>query len=83
MGEWCKMVDMGESASGKTKIWRVEPKDGETFLGRVSWYAPWRKYAFSPWSGTLYEPDCLRQIANFCELQTKAHRSSINAVNGN
>lgn len=64
----------GTSPSGKTAIYSVSAKDGGATLGAVRWYAPWRKYAFFPRPETLYEQDCLRDIAAFCEAETRAHR---------
>lgn len=81
MAEWCKFRAAGPSKSGKTLLWNVESiadKDGDhpeyAELGVVKWYGAWRKYAFFPASGTLFEHDCLRQIASFCERETIAHR---------
>jgi hypothetical protein len=55
---------------GKTSRWNVFTKRGVTPLGRVMWWNAWRKYCFFPLSDTLYEQDCLRDIADFCEQQT-------------
>jgi hypothetical protein len=56
-----------------TKRWAVRPKD-DGYLGMVSWYGPWRKYCFFPMGNTVYEQVCLREIADFCESETKLHR---------
>lgn len=66
----------GQSASGLTQIHRVvnytnDPR-GET-LGRIRWFGRWRKYAFEPAPNTIFEQDCLRDIAAFCEDLTAAH----------
>jgi hypothetical protein len=60
---------------GKTNRWRVATLAGET-LGYVKWWGAWRKYAFFPLASTLYEEKCLRDIAEFCERETKALRAS-------
>jgi hypothetical protein len=61
-------VFKGHSASGKTRVYEVDTKDEiRVCLGEVRWYAPWRKYAFFPDPDTLYEQDCLRDIAEFLE----------------
>ena len=75
---WCSFVEAGLSESGKTRVWSV--LSGEIRLGRVAWYAPWRKYAFFPVHQTLYEQDCLRQLAGFCESMTRAHRATVKAL---
>ena len=42
-----------------------------TILGAIKWYAPWRKYSFFPQPHTVFEKDCLREIADFCEKEMK------------
>ena len=77
----CKYIEFQyahDSESGKTRIWDVVPKDEHLAIGQVRWFGRWRKYAFFPWEDTVYEQTCLRDIADFCEGQTKAHRSEPN-----
>ncbi len=84
VGKWLDVDEQARSKSGKTRVWTVHPavdKPGDlphehsgATLGSVKWYAPWRKYAFFPEPGTLFEPDCLRAVAGFCEGETRSHR---------
>lgn len=62
----------------KTRVWQVvptaeSPKAQEDIaeLGEVKWFGRWRRYAFFPQEGTIYEQSCLRKIADFCEGQTQ------------
>lgn len=83
VGEWLT-ADVTPSSSGKTSVWSLYPRkdkpgdfEGEyagALLGRVKWYGQWRKYAFFPEPGTLFEPDCLHSIAEFCADKTRRHR---------
>jgi hypothetical protein len=57
-----------------TKVWGVVAKDGGATLGKVKWFGRWRKYAFFAEADTVFEQVCLRDIANFCETETKRHR---------
>jgi hypothetical protein len=57
----------GSSESGKTDVYRVT---NAVTLGMISWYAPWRKYTFHPAGSTVFDPGCLRDIADFCEHLT-------------
>lgn len=57
-----------------TAKWEVTTKQGG-HLGYVKWYTGWRKYCFFPSVGTLYEQDCLRDLAEFCEQATSSHKS--------
>lgn len=58
------------SDSGKTQIWSVLDSSG-MLLGQIKWFGQWRKYAFYPLGFTVYEQDCLRTIADFCEQKSK------------
>ena len=44
-------------------------------LGTVSWWPFWRQYVFHPKFKTLYSAGCLRELADFCESETVAHKS--------
>lgn len=68
-------AENGRSASGKTKLFTVMSAAGGV-LGWVSWYAPWRKYCAAVSSpDNIFDPTCLREIADFCEKQTKEHKA--------
>lgn len=54
----------------KTGVWRVISKRDDICIGNIKWYGGWRCYAFFPEQGTLYEQQCLRYIASFCESLT-------------
>lgn len=76
MAKWIKF-DLQNTPSRKTKVWVVwsskEDFEGNE-LGQVRFYPQWRKYAFFPTAQTLFEQDCLRDIADFCETATKEWR---------
>jgi hypothetical protein len=81
--KWIRF-DLQNTPSRKTKVWVVwsskEDFEGAE-LGQVKFYPQWRKFAFFPASQTLFEKDCLRDIADFCETATKEWRSSRERVN--
>lgn len=59
----------------KTQRWAVQKKAPDwTQLGIIKWYSGWRKYAFFPFDGSVYENDCLKDIANFIEIQMRARK---------
>lgn len=39
----------------------------------IKWAGNFRKYAFFPENLTQFDPNCLRDIADFCEQKTKEH----------
>lgn len=62
------------AAFGKTQRWIVETLTGVN-LGAISWYGAWRQYCFRPNEMTIFERQCLRDIAQFCESRTRAYRA--------
>lgn len=65
----------GQSKSGLTSTWNVINRYNNTQLGTVGWYGPWRQYSFfpNPVLDLVFEKQCLRDIADFCESKTKEH----------
>jgi len=61
------------SETGKTKVWKVR-SSGDDFLGEVRWFGRWRRYAFHPDPFTIFEQECLREIADFCEQRSREQR---------
>ena len=83
--EWIKFVLVDLRDGRKTQVWAVMTVDGSECLGRIGWYPPWRRYvyvhrAIDAGDQVILEQDCLRRIADFCELQTTAHRSKRKAI---
>lgn len=67
---------LAEKQNPKTKVWDIVTNDfNEDILGQVRWYGPWRCYSFCPdREAKTFEKKCLRDIATFCENETKKHR---------
>jgi len=61
----------------KTERWDVLTKKevGGLLLGRISWWGSWRRYAFFPNANTLYEPTCLRDIAQFIDARMEERKA--------
>jgi hypothetical protein len=57
----------------RTNRWRVTNLHGIP-IGTVYWHTPWRQYTFFPAPQTLFERNCLRLIADFCERETMERR---------
>jgi len=70
--KWIKFVLIEQKE--KTEVWAIHTKDFGTFLGTVKWFPSWRKYAFFPDASTVYEQDCLRDIANFIENEMEKRK---------
>jgi hypothetical protein len=83
MSAWIEFVDRGIPLGKKTRIWTVHPTQGRNAnLGEVRWYAPWRRYAFYPTVNSVFEEDCLRDIADFCEEQSAMHKNGVSGSVG-
>lgn len=75
---WLEFSERATPPRQVTRHWVVGTKLGD-YLGEVKWYAPWRRYAYSPsgHSGMLWlEQDCLREIAQFIEDKTREHKKA-------
>lgn len=77
---WIKFTFHSKSDSGLTSRWSIlrtngVVADGCRALGWVAWYAPWRKYTMFSVEGITFDASCLRDIADFCEQQTREHKS--------
>lgn len=76
---WLTFTEQPRPPDRKTPIFVVEPKDGTPALGRIQFYAPWRRFAFYPASDCVFEPTCLRDVAAFCDwlmAERKARRKA-------
>lgn len=81
MVKWLKFEHTRNSKSGKTKIWEVLTTYDNSLLGIISWFGRWRKYSFYPAPNTVFEKDCLRDIADFEEgksVQRKVYEALYN-----
>lgn len=76
-----KILEFTESRANhpqrKTKIWLVENKTNGSHLGEVRWQGAWRQYCFFPADDCVFEKNCLRRIADYCEARTIEHRKGI------
>ncbi len=57
----------------KTRVVEVMSRHTGASLGFVRWYSNWRQYSFYP-AQALFNKDCLREIADYCEHKNKQHR---------
>lgn len=69
-------IQVPQEVTGTTKAFVVNNKHSGIRLGTIEWSDKefWNCYAFFPLPNTMYEEDCLRDIANFCEELTKEEK---------
>ena len=55
-------------STGKTQVFDVKSASADSVLGRIGWYAPWRKYTFIPiQSPVIFDRVCLLDITDFLQ----------------
>lgn len=73
---WIRFEPQRQRPGLVTQAWMVIAKQGDTPLGFVKWDTGWRRYVFAPIASTIYEQDCLRDIAIFLEDRTREHKAA-------
>lgn len=63
-----------DSASGKTKIVNVYSARSGDKLGEIRWFGRWRQYAFFPGEGTIWNPECMKEICEKISTLMKERR---------
>lgn len=76
-GTYIRFIWCGVLPGRKTGSWSVETRDGEAVLGKIKWFARWRKYAFFPLSHCVFEETCMCEIGAFINERTKVHRGAL------
>lgn len=74
MSERLLYVEQETSPYRLTKVWKLKSVAGATILGVISWHVPWRRFVFHPAVRTLFDAECLEEIARFCVSQTELRR---------
>ena len=72
--------DKDYSKGRKTKRWVVTSVRGSQ-LGSVMWYGAWRQFCFFPAKSTIFNTDCLTEIADFCRARTQDWRDARRVAN--
>ena len=67
VGKWIWFRYDGTTPTGKTKYFCVMTQGDDAVIGVIKWFGPWRKYIFEPVEETVFEQDCLRDIAGFLD----------------
>ena len=71
MPKWIEFELLEKKLDRKTDSWVVKNKEYSSRIGIIKWHRPWRTYAFYPENATIFEDDCLRDIAQFIEDRMK------------
>lgn len=73
MSDRVYLEPLAVSKTHVTKRWAVKSTGG-SFLGEIKWYAQWRRYVFWPNVRTLFDAECLVEIAGICGEETEKRK---------
>lgn len=65
LGEYLEAVPQPLNGR-KTKAWAIYSRRRGDLLANVRWYGRWRQFVVYPEPGTLFNAECLRQLAQLC-----------------
>jgi len=63
--------------TGKTVTVNVLSKLHGFKLGTVKWYSTWRQYCFFPATKTIFNRNCLREVADYVSELTNSHLENL------
>ena len=75
-GEYLYFRNLGRFREKKTNTYEILAKRNNFCLGTINWYSRWGQYVFEPTPETIYTSKCLRDIAEFCETETKKYKTA-------
>jgi hypothetical protein len=76
ISRWLEFTESPQSAGRKTPTWSVFGKRSGLLLGRIRFYPQWRCFVFEPGPRTLFNQECLTDIARFCTLETSKWKAA-------
>ena len=61
--------------TGKTKVYSVDSVSQGGRLGVIRWFGRWRQYTLEPEPDTVWNKDCLREVAGFVDALMQERRA--------
>lgn len=61
-----------------TRRWEIFNKQRTIYLGEVAWWSAWRRYTFQPAPNTLFDSNCLGEIACFIDERMEERKHERN-----
>ena len=55
------------AGTAKTQTYHVISAHQGNVLGEIDWYIPWRQYVFEAAPDTIWNKDCLREVAAYLD----------------
>lgn len=76
VGKWL-LVHKGKPVKGRKTDRYFVFGDGGSYLGMISWYAPWRRFAFTVLrTHVVFESECLNEISLLLNRLTGFRRTA-------
>lgn len=73
IGEYLEAKQLPQPEKRKTHRYEIVNRSGDE-LGRVRWYGPWRQYVFHPEIETLFNYQCMIDLAALLKALNKLQR---------
>lgn len=74
-GDFITFQDVGYvSVGAATRKYILTNKTIGSIIGIVKWNNAWRRYCLSPGENSVFDAKCLREVAEFCDIQTEHHK---------
>jgi hypothetical protein len=79
MSKWITFKE--RNTKKKTKHFNVYASTEDYRIGVIKWYPNWRQYCFFPEVGTLYNSECMNDIADFIKGLMNERKESKKGTN--
>jgi len=74
--KYLEITEVVPMTKKKTREFHVFNSVSGSRIGFIQWYPPFRKYAFFPNVGCVFDPNCLTDIADFIIEKNEGHKNS-------
>lgn len=75
LGKYMIAEKLPQMAGRKTSIWQILSARHGELLATVRWQGSWRQYVAQPAIATVFNSDCLRDLAGFLERENAEHKA--------
>lgn len=65
------------SSSGKTTVVTIFSAHTGHVLGEIKWFGRWRRYAFYPEPGTIWDVGCLETINEYVDALMESRKAMV------
>ena len=77
MSKYVRFNVLPQEKGRVTKRFEVTNGAGDIVLGHIGWHSPWRRYVFYPQANTLFDSDCVQEIASHLHSYTLSRKMQV------